>query len=34
MRTIDARVENGVITAEEGGQMEEDCITRLDREGW
>jgi hypothetical protein len=32
MRTIDARVENGVITAEEGRQMEEDYITRSDRE--
>jgi hypothetical protein len=34
MRTIDARVENGAITAAEGRRMEEDCITRLDREGW
>ncbi len=34
MRTIDARVEGGVITADEGRRMEEDCITRLDREGW
>jgi hypothetical protein len=32
MRIIDARVENGVITAEEGRQMEEDYITRSDRE--
>jgi len=34
MRTIDVRVENGRITAAEGRQMEEDCITRLDSEGW
>ena len=34
MRTIDARVESGAITAADGRQMEEDCITRLDREGW
>jgi len=34
MRTIDVRVEGGRITAAEGRQMEEDCITRLDREGW
>lgn len=32
MRIIDARVENGVITAEEGRQIEEDYITRSDRE--
>jgi len=34
MRTIDASVESGAITAAEGRQMEEDCITRFDREGW
>lgn len=34
VRIIDGKVERGEITAAEGDQLEEDLITKFDREGW